>query len=165
MSRFAAFSGKKKLSRPHVLVVDDEAAVRTIARRMLEPHGYIVEEATDPLQACERAEKKERLDLLVADYRMPELTGGEVARRIRTAKPSIKVLFITGFPDDLFNERQALWEGESFLEKPFSQRGLIEAASLLLFGKLNQEQLFAPDTPAVLQKPRAWGFTHDRAIS
>jgi CheY-like chemotaxis protein len=156
--------GKQKISRPYVLIVDDEPAVRTVARRMLEPAGYIVEEAVDPIHACDRAEKKEHLDLLVADYRMPELTGGEVARRIRTAKPNIKVLFITGFPDDLFDEKQALWEGESFLEKPFSQNGLLEAASLLLFGKLYQEQLFAPDPPAVLRNPRSWGFTHGSAV-
>jgi FixJ family two-component response regulator len=95
---------------------------------------------------------------------MPELTGGEVARRIRTSKPYVKVLFVTGFPDDLFDERKALWDGESFLEKPFSKKGILEAASLLLFGKLNQEELFAPEPATVLRNPFSWGFNHDVAL-
>ncbi len=150
----------KQITRPHVIVVDDEPAVRALVRRMLEPAGYILDEADTPAQACEMAEKAEQLDLVVADYRMPELTGGEVARRIRASKSRVKVLFVTGYPDDLFNERQALWEGESFLEKPFSKKGLLEAASLLLFGKLNQEQLFAAESKKELANPRAWGFGH-----
>jgi CheY-like chemotaxis protein len=151
------------IPRPRALVVDDEVSVRTVVRRMLEPAGYIVEEAASPLQACEAAERAERLDLLVADFMMPELSGGETARRIRIAKPHVKVLFITGYPDALFDERQALWVGEAFLEKPFSKKGVLEAASLLLFGKLNQEELFAPESPSTLRNPRAWGFAHDVA--
>ena len=154
---------KKRIQRPNVIVVDDEMPVRTLVRRMLEPAGYIVREAANPIEACVQAETGGPLDLLVADYRMPDMTGGEVARRIRAAKPYVKVLFVTGFPDDLFDERKALWDGESFLEKPFSKRGLLEAASLLLFGKLNQEELFAPESPAVLRSPLSWGFGHNVA--
>jgi CheY-like chemotaxis protein len=151
------------IQRPRAIVVDDEPAVRTIVRRMLEPAGYIVQEAATPVEACAAAENAERLDLLVADYQMPELTGGETARRIRIAKPRVKVLFITGYPDALFEERKALWVGEAFLEKPFTRKGVLEAASLLLFGKLNQEELFAPESAATLNNPRTWGFAHDVA--
>ena len=150
----------KKIARPHVIVVDDEPAVRTLVRRMLEPAGYLVEEASTPFEACAAAEKCPELDLLVSDFRMPELTGGETARRIRIAKPNVRVLFITGYADQLFDERQALWDGEAFIEKPFSKKGILEAASLLLFGKLNQEQLFAPESKATLENPRSWGFGH-----
>jgi two-component system cell cycle sensor histidine kinase/response regulator CckA len=151
----------KQIARPHVIVVDDEPAVRSLVRRMLEPAGYIVDEAVDALEACAAAEKNDHLDLLVSDFRMPDLTGGEVARRIRATKPNVKVLFVTGYADDLFDEQQALWEGESFLEKPFSKRGLLEAASLLLFGKLNQEQLFEPTERETLGRPRSWGFRQE----
>ena len=148
------------IPRPHVIVVDDEAPVRQLVRRMLEPAGYIVEEAETPEQACACAERLPQLDLLVSDYRMPELTGGETARRIRISKPRVRTLFITGFPDDLFDERKALWDGECFLEKPFSRKGLLEAASLLLFGKLHQEELFEPEPKKALANPRSWGFDH-----
>ena len=134
---------KKNIQPPRVIVVDDEPAVRNIVRRMLEPAGYVVEEAADPAQACETIEKTGPLDLLISDFRMPEMTGDEVARRFRAAKPDVKVLFITGFADDLFAERSVLWDGEAFLEKPFNRKGLLEAASLLLFGRLNQETRFA----------------------
>jgi CheY-like chemotaxis protein len=134
---------KTSIPRPHVIVVDDEPAVRSLARRMLEQAGYLVKEAEDPGQACAAAEAGGPLDLLVADFRMPALSGGEVARRVRLVKPNVKVLFITGYADELFDERHALWEGEAFIEKPFNRRGLLEAASLLLFGHLDQETKFA----------------------
>ena len=134
---------KKNIQAPRVIVVDDEPAVRNIVRRMLEPAGYVVEEAGDPVEACDTIEASGPLDLLIADFRMPELTGDEVARRFRAAKPDVKVLFITGYADDLFAERSLLWDGEAFLEKPFSRKGLLEAASLLLFGRFNQEDKFA----------------------
>ena len=140
-------SKPKAIPPPRVIVVDDEPAVRSIVKRMLEPAGYIVEEAEGPKEACETIDKSGPLDLLIADFRMPELTGDEVARRFRAAKPDVKVLFITGYADDLFAERSLLWDGEAFLEKPFSKKGLLEAVSLLLFGRFNQEEYF--DAPAV----------------
>jgi CheY-like chemotaxis protein len=151
------------IRRPHVVIVDDEPAVRSLVRRMLEPAGYVVEEAETPQQACAVAERNAEMDLLVSDFRMPGLTGGEVARRVRIAKPKVRVLFITGFADQLFDERQALWAGEAFLEKPFSTKGLLEATSLLLFGKVNQEAQFAPDPRQVLGDPHSWGFAHGAA--
>ena len=142
-------SKPKNIPPPRVIVVDDEPAVRRIVKRMLEPAGYIVEEAEDPKQACDTMTNTGPLDLLIADFRMPEVTGDEVARRFRAAKPDVKVLFITGYADDLFAERSTLWDGEAFLEKPFSKKGLLEAASLLLFGRFNQEENFAaPAVPA-----------------
>jgi two-component system cell cycle sensor histidine kinase/response regulator CckA len=134
---------KKNIQAPRVIVVDDEPSVRNIVRRMLEPAGYVVEEAGDPKQACDAIAQGGPLDLLIADFHMPELTGDEVARRFRAAQPDVKVLFITGYADDLFAERSLLWEGEAFLEKPFSGKSLLEAASLLLFGRFNQETKFA----------------------
>ena len=134
---------KKQIAPPRCIVVDDEPSVRMIVKRMMEPAGYVVEEAGDPREACDMLDKLGPLDLLIADFRMPELTGDEVARRFRAAKPEVKVLFITGYADDLFAERSLLWDGEAFLEKPFSRKGLLEAASLLLFGRFNQEEHFA----------------------
>jgi CheY-like chemotaxis protein len=139
---------KKHIAAPHVIVVDDEAPVSNLVRRMLEPAGYVVEEARTPQEACAMAEPIPELDLLVSDFQMPDLTGGEVARRIRIAKPNVRVLFITGYADHLFDERQALWDGEAFLEKPFNRQGLLEAASLVLFGRLHEEDRFAAQTAA-----------------
>ena len=148
----------KHMDRPVVLLVDDEKFVSNLLRRMLEPEGYVVLDVNDPKAACRMAEEQDRIDLLISDYRMPDMTGGEVARRIRIAKPHIRVLFITGYADALFEERTSLWEGEAFLEKPFSRTALLQAASLLLFGRLDRERTVSREPENVLRDPRSWGF-------
>jgi DNA-binding NarL/FixJ family response regulator len=64
------------------------------------------------------------------------MTGDELARRIRASTPGIKVLYLTGFSDRLFKEKVTLWADEAFLDKPCSVKGLLEAVSLLLFGRI-----------------------------
>jgi two-component system cell cycle sensor histidine kinase/response regulator CckA len=121
---------------PLVLVLDDEAAIREIQRRILEKAGFRVIEASSGADAFTLLEGMEELDLLIADLEMPELGGEEVVRRIRLARPDLKVLYVTGHIDRLLDARSTLWEGEAFLDKPFTPRGLLEAVSLLLYGKL-----------------------------
>jgi len=125
---------------PSVMVVDDESSVRQLVRRILEPAGYQVTEAKDGPEACAAIERDQPLDLLISDFMMPTLTGAEVARRFRFAQPDLKVLFVTGFADGLFSEKETLWDGEAFLEKPFNRNGLLEAVSLLLYGSINHGQ-------------------------
>jgi len=121
-----------------VLVVDDEAAIRMLARRVLEDAGYQVTEAAGGLDAIELLSKGTTLDLLIADLDMPTLGGDEMVRRIRSTRPDLKVLYVTGHIDRLMDARQ-LWEGEAFLEKPFTAAGLREAVSLLIYGVLKSE--------------------------
>ena len=61
----------------------------------------------------------------------------ELAEHVRQRFPSVKVLYQTGFSDMLFENRMELEEGAAFLEKPFTARGLREAARLVLFGSIN----------------------------
>ena len=122
-----------------VLVVDDEAPIRQLARRVLEPAGYQVTEAGHGLKAIELLSKGTTLDLLMADLDMPELGGDEMVRRIRSTRPDLKVLYVTGHIDRLMDARQ-LWEGEAFLEKPFTAAGLREAVSLLIYGVLKKAE-------------------------
>jgi CheY-like chemotaxis protein len=125
-----------------VLIVDDLAPMRQLERRILEKAGYQVMEASDGPAAIALLEDDRRLDLLVADLEMPDLMGDEMARRIRAKRPDLKVLFVTGHADRLFEDRQLLWEGQAFLEKPFTALGLTEAVSLILHGIVR-----APATP------------------
>jgi two-component system cell cycle sensor histidine kinase/response regulator CckA len=125
--------------QPLVLVLDDEAPIREIQRRILEKAGYRVIEASSGADAFTLLEGTEDLDLLIADLEMPELTGEEVVRRIRMARPDLKVLYVTGHIDRLLDARSTLWEGEAYLDKPFTPRGLLEAVSLLLYGKLPKD--------------------------
>jgi CheY-like chemotaxis protein len=119
-----------------VLVVDDQESIRKMERRILETAGYQVMEAGDGASAIALLDDDRPLDLLMADLEMPNLLGDEMARRIRAKRPDLKVLFVTGHADRLFTEQQILWEGQAFLEKPFTALGLLEAVSLLLHGRL-----------------------------
>ena len=122
---------------PLVLVVDDEAPIRDIQRRILEKDGYRVIEAPGGTEGFAMLQDGKSLDLLIADLDMPDIGGEEMVRRIRALRPDLKVLYVTGHIDRLLNVRQMLWEGEAFLDKPFTAKGLTEAVSLLLYGTLS----------------------------
>lgn len=119
---------------PRVLVVDDEESIRTFAARALRDTGYEVAMASDGPDALTIVEQSGPFDLYLIDLLMPRMRGDELARRLRQDDPSVKVLYFTGFSDWLFNEKQMLLENETFIEKPVSLNGLLEAASLSLFG-------------------------------
>lgn len=123
-------------ARLPILIVDDEPGVLMLARRILERAGYSVLEARDGSEAMALMRGDVRLEMLVSDVNMPGLTGDEVARQIRAHQPDLKCLFLSGFVDQLFEKRPYLWEGEAFLEKPFTHKALLEAVSLLLHDRL-----------------------------
>jgi YesN/AraC family two-component response regulator len=72
---------------------------------------------------------------------MPEMTGDELARRMRMRQPDVRVLYLTGFNEQLFADKRVLWEGEAYLDKPTTIEGLLEAVSLLLHGRLKTATL------------------------
>lgn len=125
-------------SQPLVLVVDDEARIRAIERRVLEQAGYRVVEASGAAEAFTTLTAGTPIDLLIADLDMPDVSGEEMVRQIRTMRPDLKVLYVTGHIDRLFDVRSTLWEGEAYLDKPFTMNGLLEAVSLLLYGTLKR---------------------------
>jgi CheY-like chemotaxis protein len=126
-----------------VLVVDDETSVQRFVERVLREAGYMTTTASDGPEALEIAAKLEQFDMLVTDVMMPQMTGDELARRLRVQHPSLKVLYLTGFSDRLFKEKVTLWADEAFLDKPCSVKGLLQAVSLLLFGRVDAPQNFA----------------------
>jgi two-component system cell cycle sensor histidine kinase/response regulator CckA len=123
-----------------VLIVDDEEAVRKFVDRVLRDAGYKTETACDGPEAIEVASTMEPLDILVTDLMMPQMTGDELGRRLRMNRPGVKVLYLTGFSDRLFKEKVTLWQGEAYLEKPCSVKGLVQAVALLLFGRFDAPQ-------------------------
>jgi CheY-like chemotaxis protein len=134
-------SNKNAPARPSsLLIVDDDELVRKFLERVLKEAGYLTATASDGPEALEMAATLERLDVLVTDLMMPQMTGDELARRVRSTMPDVKVLYITGFSDRLFKEKVTLWADEAFLDKPCSVQGLLEAVSLLLFGRFQVPQ-------------------------
>jgi CheY-like chemotaxis protein len=131
-------STQTRTDKPRVLVVDDEPGIRQLERRILENDGYEIVEAAGAPDALNRIEGGQAFDLLIADLDMPGLTGEEMVRRIRTTRPDLTVLYVTGYIDRLLDVRPMLWAGEAFLEKPFAAAGLSEAVAMLLYGTLKQ---------------------------
>ena len=140
LSYLKTYGAHKTAAAPHtpikVLVVDDEEPVRKFVQRVLGEHGYHIELAVDGSEALEVAQKLGQFEILVTDLMMPRMTGDELARRLRQHEPGLKVLYLTGYSDQLFKEKVTLWEDEAFLDKPCSVKGLAEAVALLLFGSL-----------------------------
>lgn len=127
-----------RITHPTVLVVDDHEAIRQLARRMLQSGGYTVIEARDGEEVLAALNGVMPIDLLMTDLRMPGMDGDELAWHARCLRPDLKVLHVTGLVDQLFENRSLLGDGEAFLEKPFTRKGLLEAASLLLYGRLQE---------------------------
>ena len=121
-----------------VLIVDDEEPVRKFVDRVLSDAGYRTTLAADGPEAIEVASKLDRLDVLLTDVMMPQMQGDELARQLRQREPSLKVLYLTGYSDRLFKDKITLWEDEAFLDKPCSVKGLLQAVSLLLYGRFEQ---------------------------
>ncbi len=120
-----------------ILIVDDEEGVRRFVERVLREAGYDISTATNGPEAIACAAKMERFDILVTDVMMPQMNGDELARRLRQERPDLKVLYLTGYADRLFKDKITLWEDEAFLDKPCSVKGLRQAVSLLVTGRLD----------------------------
>jgi two-component system cell cycle sensor histidine kinase/response regulator CckA len=118
-----------------MLVVDDDPSVRAFAERALREAGYDLVVAIDGPTALELVAHDARgFDLAVIDLMMPVMTGDVVAAALRRVHPDLKVLYFTGFGDDLFKQRGTLGAYEAYLDKPVTMKGLLEAVSLLLYG-------------------------------
>jgi two-component system cell cycle sensor histidine kinase/response regulator CckA len=118
-----------------VLIVDDEESVCKFVDRVLRNAGYQTVVASGGPEAIDVVSKIAP-EILVTDMMMPTMAGDELVRRLRQHQPSIKVLYLTGFADNLFKEKLTLWEGEAYLDKPCSIKGLLQAVSLLVCGHL-----------------------------
>ena len=118
------------------LVIDDTQAVRTFVERVLRDAGYDTTAAKDGLSARDLVIGGMAPDLVVTDESMPGMSGHDFSRWLRKRQPAVKVLYLTGYSDPVYGDRNDLWEHEGFLEKPCTVRGLLQAVSLLLFRRL-----------------------------
>jgi signal transduction histidine kinase/CheY-like chemotaxis protein len=118
-----------------VLVVEDQSAVRLMVVEVLNELGYAVIEASNPVRALELAgEHRGEIDLLLTDVVMPRMSGRELADRLATARPSIKVLYMSGYADDDVL-RYGIAHGEvELLPKPFSNHELAQRVRRVLDG-------------------------------
>ena len=119
------------------MVVDDEEPMRLFVGRVLQDAGHEVAMAASGDEAIAMLPTLTSLDVLVTDEVMPRMPGHELARLVRAREPAVRVLYLTGFSDQLFKEKRALWADEAFLDKPCSAKALLEAVSQLVHGDLD----------------------------
>jgi len=133
-----------------VLVVEDEAQVRLITVSMLKARGYRVLEAATCQAALTIATTEDDIQLLVSDVVMPELSGPELATRIRTVHPSIRVLLVSGYSADAVARHGVDGAAPSFLQKPFTGNQLAKKVREVLEAAPGS-RLAGPTSAVVLQ--------------
>ena len=122
-------------SPPAILVVDDEPSNRIVAYRVLGGAGYDVVSVGSAREALSMVEERGPFDLYVLDILMPTLRGTELAQRIREIDPDARVLYFTAFAPGLANAPSpGPSEREAVLQKPVSNRELVQAVSMMVFG-------------------------------
>jgi PAS domain S-box-containing protein len=106
-----------------VLLVEDEAAILSLSKRMLERLGYAVLAAPTPEAALRLAESHTgTIDLLVTDVIMPGMSGKELGERLLNAFPRVKLLYMSGYTADVIAHHGVLDDGVLFMQKPFSMK-------------------------------------------
>jgi len=108
-----------------VLLVEDEESVRTLSRAILESYGYRVLEAAGAEEAIETAQRYQQpIHLLLTDVIMPAMGGPDLASRIQTLRPGVRVLYMSGYTDETVFRHGYLEQGRLFLQKPFTPAAL-----------------------------------------
>jgi PAS domain S-box-containing protein len=109
-----------------ILVVEDEPALRELTCLLLEDAGYTVLDSSGVEDALETAKDvQRRIDLLLTDIVMPRLDGRELANQIVSFRPNLKVLYMSGYTDDVIVHRCVLTQGAALVQKPFTKSTLL----------------------------------------
>jgi len=126
---------KDLTGRGTVLLVEDEDAVRSFAARALGQRGYHVLEATTGAEALEVfSSHNGDVDLVVSDVVMPEMDGPTLMKHLRSERPDVKIIFISGYAEDAFRRNLSDKEDFMFLQKPFDLKELAGAVKAALQG-------------------------------
>jgi CheY-like chemotaxis protein len=116
-----------------VMVVEDEAMLRSIFRRVLQGNGYFVLEAANGAEAVFLAQRfTHPIHLLITDLSMPKLNGFEVAAQLAALHSETRVLFLSGYSEGVLPGHQAPDKTAAFLQKPFKAEALVEKARAVL---------------------------------
>jgi PAS domain S-box-containing protein len=122
-----------------ILVAEDEDSLREVARRTLDGAGYTVMTAADGREALLTGKRHEGvIHLLLTDLVMPRMSGKELAHELSSVHPALKVLYMSGYPNDTIGHRGALDAGTQFLAKPFAAADLTRKVREVLDGGLSE---------------------------
>ncbi|HUQ45709.1 MAG TPA: ATP-binding protein [Gemmatimonadaceae bacterium] len=122
-----------------ILLAEDEAPVRTVARRLLQRAGYTVLEASTGTEALEVARRPGvAIHLLLTDLVMPELNGRELAERFRELHPQAGTAFMSGYTEEAIQRRSVFRAGVVFIQKPFTPQRLLTKVREALDGAVRE---------------------------
>jgi CheY-like chemotaxis protein len=125
-----------------ILLVDDDDDVRAVAAAMLLDAGHVVVEAGSGDVALEHLDRNEpHIDLLIADIAMPGMSGSELARAARLARPDLPILFVSGFADFAGRDDATI---DAVLQKPFRADELAARVAKALTRATRLARLEAP---------------------
>jgi two-component system cell cycle sensor histidine kinase/response regulator CckA len=111
---------------PTILLVDDEDTVRRFSARVLSQHGFDVISVGSGPDAVRVADKPgTAIKLLLTDVMMPGMNGCQLAELLLARQPSLRVLFISGYAEDVLANSVGLVPGASVLSKPFKPKALV----------------------------------------
>ncbi len=123
-----------------ILLVEDEASVRRLAREFLEISGYTVLEASNGADAIQLAEQHDSpIHLMVTDVVMPGMSGWELAQTMRARRADMKVIYMSGYTDKVVSQDGGFDPGMVFLQKPFPLSTLVEKVRELLGAEVQQQ--------------------------
>ena len=133
----ASVGGESVKGRETVLLVEDEPGVRRLVNETLRLHGYTVLEARHGIEALLTGAKHAGpIHLLLTDVVMPQMSGPEVAEKLATVRPDVKVLYMSGYPDHPAFSKGGIDTEHSFLQKPFTPSTLAQKVREVLDGSI-----------------------------
>jgi PAS domain S-box-containing protein len=125
-----------------ILIVENEEALRELARELLEANGYKVIEAERGENALRLVEGSQTpIDLLLTDVVMPGMGGKQLAKRLLERRPGLRVLYMSGYTDDVINNRGVLPDNTLLLPKPFTRAVLLRKVREALSTKISLRSL------------------------
>jgi signal transduction histidine kinase len=132
-----------------ILVADDDAMLRNIAEEVFRSYGYTVITAEDGQDAVEKfIQNRERIAMVVLDVIMPKMNGKDAYEQIRKLSPGCKVIFMSGYTDDIIHKRGLLDVGLAFVSKPLRPEKLLQKVREVLdMANGGQEQVAEGNEP------------------
>lgn len=122
------------MSRPKILVLDDEEIVRVSCQKCLTPEGYDVDVAANGVEGLAMTENN-RYDVILTDLKMPDMDGMEFLARVKERHPDTKVIMITGYSTVEHAVKAMRMGAYNYIEKPFTPDALIDAVKEAITGE------------------------------